>query len=236
MIVVKDLYKKFGKNSVLEGIDLKIEKPGIYAILGPNSSGKTTVIKSILGMVIPNKGYIGVFGEKIAKKWKYRKDVNYLPQIANFPGNLKVGELLAMIKDLRRAESDEARLIELFVLEPFLNKKLANLSGGTKQKVNIVIALMFDSQLLILDEPTTGLDPAALIVLKKLILEEKSKGKVILITTHIMDFVEEMADEIVYLLEGKIYFQGSIKELTKRTEQSDFEHAIATISKVPKHA
>ena len=236
MIVVKDLYKKFGKNSVLEGIDLKIEKPGIYAILGPNSSGKTTVIKSILGMVIPNEGYIGVFGEKIAKKWKYRKDVNYLPQIANFPGNLKVGELLAMIKDLRRSESDEARLIELFVLEPFLNKKLANLSGGTKQKVNIVIALMFDSQLLILDEPTTGLDPAALIVLKKLILEEKSKGKVILITTHIMDFVEEMADEIVYLLEGKIYFQGSIEELTKRTEQSDFEHAIATISKVPKHA
>ena len=236
MIVVEDLHKKFGKNEVLIGIDLKIEKPGIYAILGPNSSGKTTVIKSILGMVIPNKGRIEVFGKNVSRKWKYRKNVNYMPQIANFPGNLKVGELLDMIKDLRRNHSDETRLIELFGLEPFLNKKLANLSGGTKQKVNIVIALMFNSQLLILDEPTAGLDPAALIVLKKLILEEKAKGKVILITTHIMDFVEEMADEIVYLLEGKIYFQGSIKELTKRTEQSDFEHAIATISKVPKHA
>ena len=236
MIVVEDLHKKFGKNEVLVGIDLKIEKPGIYAILGPNSSGKTTVIKSILGMVIPNKGRIEVFGKNVSRKWKYRKNVNYMPQIANFPGNLKVGELLDMIKDLRRNHSDETRLIELFGLEPFLNKKLANLSGGTKQKVNIVIALMFNSQLLILDEPTAGLDPAALIVLKKLILEEKAKGKVILITTHIMDFVEEMADEIVYLLEGKIYFQGSIKELTKRTEQSDFEHAIATISKVPNHA
>ena len=236
MIVVEDLHKKFGKNEVLVGIDLKIEKPGIYAILGPNSSGKTTVIKSILGMVIPNKGRIEVFGKNVSRKWKYRKNVNYMPQIANFPGNLKVGELLDMIKDLRRNHSDETRLIELFGLEPFLNKKLANLSGGTKQKVNIVIALMFNSQLLILDEPTAGLDPAALIVLKRLILEEKTKGKVILITTHIMDFVEEMADEIVYLLEGKIYFQGSIKELTKRTEQSDFEHAIATISKVPKHA
>ena len=236
MIVVEDLHKKFGKNEVLVGIDLKIEKPGIYAILGPNSSGKTTVIKSILGMVIPNKGRIEVFGKNVSRKWKYRKNVNYMPQIANFPGNLKVEELLDMIKDLRRNHSDETRLIELFGLEPFLNKKLANLSGGTKQKVNIVIALMFNSQLLILDEPTAGLDPAALIVLKRLILEEKAKGKVILITTHIMDFVEEMADEIVYLLEGKIYFQGSIKELTKRTEQSDFEHAIATISKVPNHA
>ena len=236
MIVVENLHKIFGKNSVLEGIDLRIENPGIYAILGPNSSGKTTVIKSILGMVIPNEGRIEVLGESISKKWKYRKNVNYLPQIANFPGNLKVGELLDMIKDLRRTQSDEARLIELFDLEQFLNKKLVNLSGGTKQKVNIVLALMFDSQLLILDEPTTGLDPAALIVLKKLILEEKARGKVILITTHIMEFVEEMADEIVYLLEGKIYFQGRIKELTERTNQKDFQHAIATISKPPQHA
>lgn len=230
MIIVEGLHKKFGRNSVLQGIDLKIEKPGIYAILGPNGSGKTTVIKTILGMVLPSAGSIEVLGENISKKWRYRKELNYLPQIANFPGNLIVGELFNMIKDLRRMPSDEEHLIELFGLQPFLNSKLANLSGGTKQKVNIVIALMFNGQLLILDEPTTGLDPAALIELKKLIKEEKAKGKVILITTHIMDFVEEMADEIVYLLEGKIYFQGTIKDLTERTQQSDFQHAIAEIS------
>ncbi|MGB5691019.1 MAG: ABC transporter ATP-binding protein [Flavobacteriaceae bacterium] len=230
MIIVEGLHKKFGRNSVLQGIDLKIEKPGIYAILGPNGSGKTTVIKTILGMVLPSAGSIEVLGENISKKWRYRKELNYLPQIANFPGNLIVGELFNMIKDLRRMPSDEEHLIELFGLQPFLNSKLANLSGGTKQKVNIVIALMFNGQLLILDEPTTGLDPASLIELKKLIKEEKAKGKVILITTHIMDFVEEMADEIVYLLEGKIYFQGTIKDLTERTQQSDFQHAIAEIS------
>ncbi|MGB5237861.1 MAG: ABC transporter ATP-binding protein [Flavobacteriaceae bacterium] len=230
MIIVEGLHKKFGRNSVLQGIDLKIEKPGIYAILGPNGSGKTTVIKTILGMVLPSAGSIEVLGENISKKWRYRKELNYLPQIANFPGNLIVGELFNMIKDLRRMPSDKEHLIELFGLQPFLNSKLANLSGGTKQKVNIVIALMFNGQLLILDEPTTGLDPASLIELKKLIKEEKAKGKVILITTHIMDFVEEMADEIVYLLEGKIYFQGTIKDLTERTQQSDFQHAIAEIS------
>ncbi|MEN8799570.1 MAG: ABC transporter ATP-binding protein [Flavobacteriaceae bacterium] len=230
MISVEGLQKKFGKNSVLKGIDLHIEKPGIYAILGPNGSGKTTVIKSILGMVLPSGGQIEVLGQNISKKWKYRREINYLPQIANFPGNLKVGELFNMIKDLRRMPSEEEQLIDLFGLQPFLKSKLANLSGGTKQKVNIVITLMFNGQILVLDEPTTGLDPAALMVLKRIIKEEKAKGKVILITTHIMEFVEEMADEIVYLLEGKIYFQGTIEELTERTKQTDFQHAIAEIS------
>ena len=230
MIVLKDLHKSFGVNPVLKGIDLKIEHPGIYAILGPNSSGKTTIIKSILGMVLPGSGSIEVFGQNVHKNWQYRREINYLPQIANFPGNLKVRELFAMITDLRADEVSQDSLVELFKLSPFLNRKLANLSGGTLQKINLVLALMFDSPLLILDEPTTGLDPSSLIVLKELILEEKKKGKVILITTHIMQFVEEMADEIVYLLEGKICFKGSIDALIETTSQPDFQHAIAKIS------
>ncbi len=235
MVTIKDLHKKFGKNHVLEGIDLKIDQPGIYAILGPNGSGKTTLIKSILGMVIPDKGLIEVLGKNVRNNWKYRAELNYLPQIANFPNNLKVSELLGMIRDLRGRATEEVKLIELFGLEPFLDKKLANLSGGTKQKVNIVIAFMSSSQLLILDEPSTGLDPNALLSLKKLLLEERKKGKTILITTHIMQFVEEMAEEIIYLLEGNIYFRGSIAELVKTTRQEDFEHAIAHISKSQAH-
>ena len=236
MITIEALHKRFGKNSILEGIDLNLDKPGIYAILGPNGSGKTTLIKCILGMVIPDTGSIEVLGKNVKKNWNYRAELNYLPQIANFPGNLKVNELLKMIKDLRGSASEEERLIELFGLEPFMNKKLINLSGGTKQKVNIVIAFMFSSKLLVLDEPSTGLDPSALLALKELLMEEKSKGKTILITTHIMKFVEEMADEIIYLLEGNIYFKGSIEELVKVTEQEDFEHAIALISKNNQHA
>jgi Cu-processing system ATP-binding protein len=117
----------------------------------------------------------------------------------------------------------------LFRLEPFLDKKLGNLSGGTKQKVNLVLTFMFDSPLVILDEPTTGLDPISLIRLKDLITKEKEKGKTILITSHIMSFVEKVSDEIVFLLEGKIYFKGTIAELKTKTEQPDFEHAIASI-------
>ncbi|WP_375325122.1 ABC transporter ATP-binding protein [Flagellimonas sp. GZD32] len=229
-IEIKNLHKQFGKNQVLKGVDLTIDKGYIYAILGPNGSGKTTLIKSILGMVIPDKGEISVLKESIKKNWKYRKKIDYLPQIANFPPNIRVKELIGMIKDLRNSSSEEEELIALFGLEPFLNKKLSTLSGGTKQKVNIVLTFMFDSPLIILDEPTTGLDPKALIRLKELIQKEKTNGKTILITSHIMQFVEEVADEIVYLLEGEIYFKGSIGKLLEQTQQSNFEHAIAAIT------
>ena len=229
MVSITDLHKKFNKNTVLNGINLDINKSGIIAVLGPNGSGKTTLIKCILGMVIPNKGTIHVLGTNIKKNANYKHQIDYLPQIANFPNNLKVKELITMIKDLRKPTSQDADLITLFKLEPFLNKKLGTLSGGTKQKVNIVLAFMFDSPLIILDEPTTGLDPISLIGLKNLIQTEKTKGKTILITSHIMSFVEEVSDQIVFLLEGKIYFNGTINQLKLKTNQPDFENAIASV-------
>ncbi len=229
MIEIKSLNKRFGKLKVLEGLDLRIDSGGIFAVLGPNGSGKTTLIKSILGMVIPDKGDIQISGASVLKQSDYRNNINYLPQIANFPANLTVRELIKMVKNLRPKEANDQGLIEHFGLEPFLDKKLGNLSGGTKQKVNIVLTFMFESDLIILDEPTTGLDPISLIHLKELIHIEKEKGKTILITTHIMSFVEEIADEIVFLLDGEIYFKGSSKELKERTAQVDLEHAIAKL-------
>lgn len=227
MIEISDLNKKFGKLTVLEGLDLNIDSGGIFAVLGPNGSGKTTLIKSILGMVIPDKGEIQIDGQSVLNQSSYRNNINYLPQIANFPSNLTVRELIKMVKNLRPKEAKDDGLIQHFDLEPFLDKKLGNLSGGTKQKVNIVLTFMFESDLIILDEPTTGLDPISLIHLKEIIHLEKEKGKTILITTHIMSFVEEIADEIVFLLDGEIYFKGSSTELKERTGQVDLEHAIA---------
>ena len=231
MIRIQNLHKSFGKNHVLSGVDLDITEGGIFAILGPNGSGKTTLIKSILGMVIPDKGTIFVEGVPTKNRSLYRNRIDYLPQIANFPGNLKVYELIRMIKDLRGKVAYDAILVETFQLAPFLDKKLNTLSGGTRQKLNIVLTFMFDSPLIILDEPTTGLDPISLIQLKQLIHAEKKKGKTILITSHIMSFVEEVSDEIVFLLEGQVYFKGSISSLKSKTQQLDFEHAIASILK-----
>lgn len=229
MIDFKNLHKKFGKLVVLNGLDLNIKEGGIFAILGPNGSGKTTLIKCLLGMVIPNEGEITYKNKSVLRKWDYRNDLNYLPQIANFPPNLTVVELIEMVKNLRPKLSNEQDLIKLFGLTDSLQKKLGNLSGGTKQKVNIVLTFMFDSNLIILDEPTNGLDPIALIHLKELILKEKAKGKTILITTHIMSFVDEMADEIVFILDGKIYFKGSVNQLKEQTKNDNLEHAIANL-------
>jgi Cu-processing system ATP-binding protein len=229
MIEIKKLCKRFGKLTVLDQLDLEIRQGGIFAVLGPNGSGKTTLIKCILGMVIPNSGEISINGASVLKKWAYRNEIDYLPQIANFPANLTVVELIEMVKNLRPKSANEKELIKLFELESYLQKKLGNLSGGTKQKVNLLLTFMFDSELIILDEPTNGLDPVSLIRLKKLIDEEKKKGKTILITTHIMSLVEEIADEIVFLLDGSIYFQGTVKELKEKTDQTDLEHAIANI-------
>lgn len=229
MVTIENLHKKFGKNEVLKGIDLTIKDGGIFAVLGPNGSGKTTLIKSLLGMVIPQEGKISINGNSIKNNWEYRREIDYLPQIANFPGNLTVKELIKMIKDLRDKSANDEELIAYFKLEEFLDKKLINLSGGTKQKVNLVLTFMFDSPLVILDEPTSGLDPISLIRLKAWIQKEKTKGKTILITSHIMSFVEEVSDDIIFILEGKIYFKGTVAELKQQTKQTDFEHAIATI-------
>lgn len=237
MIKIKNLHKKYGKNQVLKGIDLNIDNKGVFAILGPNGSGKTTLIKSILGMVIPNSGEITIEGTNIHKQWKYRESIGYLPQIANFPENLRVYELIKMIKDLRQSPGfDETPYIKRLGLEPHLSKRLSNLSGGTKQKVNLTLTFLFDTKFIILDEPTTGLDPAALIILRDIIEEEKQKGKTIILTSHIMNFVEEISDEIVFLLEGKVYFKGSAEMLKKETGQVNLEHAIANLLKKTEYA
>jgi len=231
MLQIENLSKSFGKLKVLDNVSIENIKSGIFAILGPNGSGKTTLIKSILGMVIPCGGLIKINNKEIIGKWMYREQISYMPQIANFPPNLRVNEIINLIKDIRNKESKEDELIQLFGLKPFLDKKFSNLSGGTKQKVNIILSFMFDTPIIILDEPTTGLDPVALIHLKDLIIKEREKGKIILITSHIMSFVEELSDNIVFLLEGNIYFNGTLEELKIKTEKQNLEQAIAKILK-----
>jgi Cu-processing system ATP-binding protein len=213
MLEIKRLFKKFGKLQVLDDVNLDIKVPGIYAVLGPNGSGKTTLIKSILGMVIPDKGDIIFDNEKIKNKYEYRRQISYLPQIARFPENLTCWELISMIKNIREQKSDEDPLIQIFDLDKHLDKDLKYLSGGTKQKINLVLAMMFDSPVLIFDEPTAGLDPLALLRFKELLSNLKSKGKIIILTTHEINFVEQVADSIIFLLDGKVYFNGTIENL-----------------------
>ncbi len=229
MIEIKEIKKSFGRLEVLKGFDFSLSDGKITAVLGPNGSGKTTLIKSILGLVVPDTGEIRFQDKPIKNKWEYRNQIGYMPQIARFPENLRVAELIKLIEDVRGVAGKTERLIEMFELAPFLNKKLRQLSGGTRQKVNVLLTFMFDCPLYILDEPTSGLDPIALIRLKDLISAKKAEGKTFLITTHIMSLVEEIADELVFLLEGKIYFHGTFEEMMQSHKEDNLERAIAKI-------
>ena len=229
MIETYGIKKNFGKLEVLTGFDFFLSKNKITAILGPNGSGKTTFIKSILGLVVPNEGDIRFDGQLIGKDWEYRMHISYLPQIARFPENLKVKELFRLVEDVRGVRGNIREYVGLFDLQAFLNKRLGQLSGGTRQKVNLVLTFMFDCPVYILDEPTSGLDPIALIRLKDLIKKKKQEGRTFLITTHIMSLVEEIADELVFLLEGQVYFKGTYKEMLDMEKEENLERAIANI-------
>ena len=230
MIQITDLKKSFGKLEVLKGIDLDIEDGKIYAIVGPNASGKTTLIKSILGLVKMDTGIIEVNGEKVNGDCGYRKHLGYMPQIARFPDNLKVREILRLVRDLRNnPEHTDDELIEIFNLQKEMDKPLKTLSGGTRQKVSAVIAFLFRPQTLILDEPTAGLDPVASSALKNKIIDECKNGKTFILTSHIMNEIEELADKIIFLLDGKIYYEGSVDMVQDHTKQKSLERAIAKL-------
>lgn len=229
MIRIENLSKAYHKNQVLKDVNIKLDSNKIIAILGPNGSGKTTLIKSILGLVIPQEGDVIFNNQSIVGEWEYRKQISYLPQIARFPENLKVSELIALVKDIRQQEAKDNELIQYFRLETELKKPLRNLSGGTRQKVNMVLAFMFDSPVIILDEPTVGLDPVAISRFKELLQKEKAKGKLIIFTTHIMSLVQEISDEIIFLLEGDIYFQGSVQDLINQNGSTQLESAITNL-------
>lgn len=201
-------------------------------MIGPNGCGKTTLIKGILGMVIPSKGEIIFEGKNIAKNFDYRKHIGYMPQIGRYPDNMKIGQIIDMIKEIRNTDTvlDEDLLHE-FKLKELFNKQMRTLSGGTTQKVSATLAFLFNPQVLILDEPTAGLDPLASEILKEKIISEKKKGKLVLITSHLLSELDELISEIIFMQEGNVKFHKTIEDLKTTTGEEKISKAIANILK-----
>jgi len=211
MIRIEGLNKSFGKLHVLKNINLEIEKGKITAIIGPNGSGKTTLIKIILGLMKPDSGKIFVDNKDISKEVEYKNHIGSMPQIARFPENLRVVELINMLNDLRAGKNGvDKELFDSYNLNNELNKMMRTLSGGTRQRVNAALAFMFQPDILILDEPTAGLDPISSSKLKDKILKEQKKEKTVIITSHIMSDIEELAENLIFILEGKIIYNGTV--------------------------
>jgi Cu-processing system ATP-binding protein len=228
MIVVTDIAKSFGTLAVLKGLSLHIERGKVTAIAGPNASGKTTLIKAMLGLIRPDAGTILFDGTPLNGDSQYRARIGYMPQVARFPENLSAREVIAMLKDLRGNPTllDED-LLETFQIEAELDKPLRTLSGGTRQKISAIIAFLFRPDVVILDEPTAGLDPVASSVLKDKILRERDAGTTFILTSHIMSEIEALADNIAFLLDGTMQYDGTMALLKQRTGQHQLERAIA---------
>ncbi|CAG5001342.1 MULTISPECIES: ABC transporter ATP-binding protein [Dyadobacter] len=231
MISIQNISKQFGKFKVLNNVSFDCGQGQCIALIGPNGSGKTTIIKSILGMVHPDTGSISFEGKDIASDWLYRNHIGYMPQIGRYPENMSIGQVLDMMKDIRKLPDSQIdhELFEAFNIRALLDKRMGTLSGGTRQKVSACLAFMFSSKALILDEPSAGLDPVSSEILREKILAEKKKNKLIIITSHILSELDELITEAVYMQDGSLRFHNSIQQLQKQTGEGKLARAIAAM-------
>ncbi|MBL7820456.1 MAG: ABC transporter ATP-binding protein [Saprospiraceae bacterium] len=234
MIQIIGLEKRFKKLVALNGIQAEFSKGQVISLIGPNGSGKTTLIKCILGLVHPDHGLIKLNGQSIFKDETYRTKIGYMPQIGRYPDQMKVGQLFQLLKSIRNASRFDEELVEQYQLKQIWEKPMNSLSGGTRQKVSAALAFLFDPEILILDEPTAGLDPLASELLKEKMQREKLKDKLILITSHILSDLDELTTHVLYLQEGQIQFNGNLEDLKIQTGEEKFGKAIARFMETKK--
>lgn len=230
MIRIKELTKTFGKFTALNNISLELNTGSVVSLLGPNGSGKTTLIKSILGLVIPQKGEIVINGQPIKNNWEYRSQIGYMPQIGRYPDNMTIAQVINMIKEVRAdVKAYDEDLIQGLGINKVQDKTMRSLSGGTRQKVSACLAFLFSPDIFILDEPTAGLDPLSSELLKEKIIAEKRKGKLFLITSHVLSDLEGITSNVVYLQDGNIVFYKTIEEIQTVTGESRLNKAVAVL-------
>jgi Cu-processing system ATP-binding protein len=229
MIDLTNVRKHFGALDVLHSVSFSARPGAVTALVGPNASGKTTLIKIILRLTRADGGAVWVNGALADARGEYRRMIGYMPQAAHFPENLTVRDVLALVAALRPGVDRDEELIGAFGLAAEMDKKMGNLSGGTKQKVNAAIAFLFRPRILILDEPTAGLDPVASGILKARIRRARENGCTVIITSHVLTELEELADDVAFLCDGSLRFAGSVADLLAHTREKRLEPAIGAL-------
>jgi len=229
MIALDAIRKRYGALEVLQDVSLTLPTGAVTALVGPNGSGKTTLIKIILGLTRADHGSLHLNGLSADAEGAYRRAIGYMPQAAHFPVNLRVGDVLDLVSQLRPGEATDDDLSRAFDMNALKDKFVGTLSGGTRQKVNAVIAFMFRPSVLILDEPTAGLDPLSSNVLKEKIRQVRGEGRSVLVSSHIMTELESLADDVAFLCDGRLRFSGTIADLLARTGEGSLEDAVAAL-------
>lgn len=224
------LKKTFGPLTVIDDLSLDVAAGRITALLGPNGAGKTTLLKCILGLVQPEEGSVLIDGEPADRKGRYRGDIGFMPQLPTFPVHMNGHEMAALLDRLRGfTGTPDEELVDAFGLRADMEKPFRVLSGGTRQKVNAALAFRYPVPILILDEPTAGLDPVASLALKDKIQRCRDEGRTVVITSHKLAELQDLADDVAFLHEGRLRFMGSVDELLAETRCSSLEQAIAAL-------
>ena len=231
VLEVRNLTKKFGKFTALDGINLEVRSGEVFGFIGPNGAGKSTTIRIILGIVKATAGEVNVFGKDA---WKdaveIHKRIAYVPGDVNLWPNLTGGEVIDLFVKLRGTNNKTKReeLIEKFNLDP--TKKCRTYSKGNRQKVALIAAFSSDADLYILDEPTSGLDPLMEQVFQQCVMDVKSRGKSVLLSSHILSEVEKLCDRVGIIRQGKIIETGTLNELRHLTRTQILVETKQTIS------
>jgi ABC-2 type transport system ATP-binding protein len=232
------LVKSFGRPAV-DGLDLVVRRGELYALLGPNGAGKTTTLRMVTGLLAPDAGRIEVLGIDLAQAPQdAKRKLAYLPDDPMLYGKLKPTEYLEFVAGLwgvnaRAAEARARELLDWLDLSPHAHELTEGFSRGMKQKLALAGALIHEPELLILDEPLTGLDAAAARQVKDLLLSHVAKGGTVILTTHILDVAERLAQRIGIICEGRLIAEGTLDELRARTTGGSLEDVFLQLTAQP---
>lgn len=226
MIQVQGLTKRYGKKEVFRDLNAHFEQGLVHGILGPNGCGKTTLIKAMLGLIHSQSGAVLLDGKSLAQQ---REKVSWLPQHPQAPGHISPRKLFSFIASLRGQEAlYREELIAAFGFKAELDKPLSSLSGGNFQKCFLISTLMFPAPLIILDEPTVGLDPVAAAIFKR-VLKERAQTSTILLISHITSEISQLSDKVHFLLGGRWVFQGCMEDIKNQPHFVSFEEFMVQI-------
>jgi len=218
IIEVKNLTKKYNNFKALDDISFNVISGEIFGFLGPNGAGKTTTIKSIIGLINTNSGEIKISGYNIKKKGKEaKKNIGYLPEKVAFYDNLTALQNLNFYAEMKNVSKEECEpLIKEFGLAESINKKVGNFSKGMTQRLGMARAILGNPPILILDEPTGGLDPRGVVYIRKRIQELREKGTTIFISSHILSEIQELCDRVGIIDNGILVAKDTVTELSKK--------------------
>ncbi len=222
LIELRSVIKNYSNTIALNGIDLQVNPGEIYGILGPNGSGKTTMLKLIAAIIRPSSGNITVSGHDTIEETNYVKEITgYVPESPSLYESMTISEYLSFISSIRkvpeeRASRREREFLKAFELTESASEYIGNLSFGTRQKVAIIGSLLHDPEIIILDEAMNGLDPRSSKILKDLLAKMAELGRTIIFSTHILEVAERLCTRLSILYKGKIADSGTFESLEKK--------------------